>query len=648
MSDIATGRDGVPSIRSSAENASLDVAMTQLLDILSDGICVMDENFRITYANKVARKISRIRDEDLNGKTHWELYPGTVGTQVERVYREVMKTRKAQELDAFYYETFDTWYQIQCLPASNGIALHYRDITERRRIQDEQRESEDRLRLALTATNGIGVWHWDVAKDLVYSDERFANVYGVDPAAAANGVPIAEFMRNIAPEDILTVGPAIEAAVRDGSEFSSQYRISQPDGSVVWVAARGRCTHDAAGTPQRFTGVIIDITDQKQDEQALREQYVEIDRQRRELETIYRLSPVSMGLFEPKELRLLRLNERLAEMHGKPVSELIGKTLNEIAPSLSPVHELLRRAAAGEPMLNQNVEGSLPNSPNETRHWNVNYSPIFNKDGSVQSVASASIETTQQKRAELALIQSEKLAAVGRMASSIAHEINNPLESVTNLLYIARSHVAVPEVQHFLDLADQELRRVSIIANQTLRFHKQASFPREATPEELFATVLSIYEGRLRNSGIKVEKRKLSPRSIRCFEGDIRQVLNNLVGNAVDAMSGGGRLHIRGRVGCDWATGRTGIILTVADTGVGMSAETAAKVFEPFFTTKGINGTGLGLWISSEIVERHEGKLLLRSRPSPGTVFCLFLPFQVAKSRKIPLPESVATKGLPN
>jgi PAS domain S-box-containing protein len=642
MSDTVKALDGVLTNRSAAEINSPGLAMTQLIDILPDGICLMDEEFRITYANNVARTISRISDKDLNSKTHWELYPGTVGTPVEHAYREVMETRNSQSLKPFFYEAFKTWYQIQCLPSPGGIALHYRDITEQRRLEEEQRESEDRLRLALTATNGIGVWDWDVVNDCVYADERFAKVYGVDPAAAARGVPISEFTRNIHSEDLDAVGPAIRVAVRDGGEFNSEYRILQGDGNVVWVAARGRCTHDASGNPLRFSGVIIDITEQKQGESALREQYAETDRQRRELETIYSGSPIGMALYEPVELRLLRINDRQAEIFRRPASETIVRTYDELAAGVPLALSLIRRAAAGEAILNHELEGTLDQRPGEYRYWNINYSPIFDEDGAVRAIASATYETTQQKRAELALIQSEKLAAVGRMASSIAHEINNPLESVTNLLYIARSHVAVPEVQHFLDLADQELRRVSIIANQTLRFHKQASFPREVTCEELFVTVLRIYEGRLRNSGIRVEKRKTSNRPIRCFEGDIRQVLNNLVGNAIDAMSGGGHLHIRSRAGHDWRTGRPGITLTIADTGAGMSPETAAKVFEPFFTTKGINGTGLGLWISLEIIERHEGWLLLRSRPGRGTVFCVFLPFEMVKT-----PRAARTISMP-
>jgi PAS domain S-box-containing protein len=736
--------------------------LAEVIDGLPEGLLLMDEQWRIIYANRTARQISRIEPHHLNSRSHWDLYPETVGTIIEHHYRAAMVDRKDRTLAPFFWEPHKLWLSIRILPCTTGIALYYRDVTAQQVAERERGLSEERLNLALAAANGVGIWDWDVAADRVYADPPFAILYGVAPEEAARGVPIAQFTRNILPEDLAAVGPAIERAVRDGSEFTSQYRLLQADGTIRWVSARGRCNHDASGHPLRFSGVIIDITDQKRREDALRDseeryrvltelspqsqwmanaqglvlyanqrfldyighdfvprtgeeyidcfdprdrarvievwtrsvitgedyvidarllravdgasrwwhlralplldekgsirqwlgsatdvhedrmaaerlsdQYAEIDRQRRELETIYRGSPVGMALYDAKELRLIRINDRQAEVFRLSAADAIGKRYDELAGGVPAAQALIRRAAAGENVLNQNIEGALDRYPGEYRYWNVNYSPILNEDGSVHSVAAATVEITQQKRAESALIQSEKLAAVGRMASSIAHEINNPLESVTNLIYIARSHAILPEVQHLLDLADQELRRVSIIANQTLRFHKQASSPREISCTDLYSTVLSLYEGRLKNSAISVEKRKRAARPISCFEGDIRQVLNNLVGNAIDAMPTGGRLLLRSRESTDWGStatspARRGLTLTVADTGGGMSPDALQHLFEPFFTTKGINGNGLGLWISAEIIDRHHGRLLMRSSQSPlhrGTVFSLFLPF---------------------
>ena len=236
----------------------------------------------------------------------------------------------------------------------------------------------------------------------------------------------------------------------------------------------------------------------------------------------------------------------------------------------------------------------------------------------------------ERHRAEAALIQSEKLAAVGRLAASISHEINNPLESVTNLLYLIRQEDHLPErAMTYLGLAERELARVSQIAGQTLRFQRQSSEPTSVTPIDLLDSVVALYQGRLINARIKLDFDHHAAAPITCYEGDIRQVLNNLVGNAIDAMRSGGRLRIRTLDCRCWRTGRPGIRITIADTGSGMSPDVLAHIFEAFYTTKGLSGTGLGLWISHGIVHKHTGALLVRScnhGPHTGTVFSLFLP----------------------
>jgi signal transduction histidine kinase len=277
------------------------------------------------------------------------------------------------------------------------------------------------------------------------------------------------------------------------------------------------------------------------------------------------------------------------------------------------------------------LEGELTARPGEPRAWRVNYSPIFNEDGSVRAISTASIEITNQKKAETALIQSEKLAAVGRLASSISHEINNPLEAITNLLYLIAMDKNLPdELKGFVHMAQSELSRVSQIATQTLRFHRQAVAPTLVTAQDLVGAVVRLYTGRLANSNINIEARYATGTRILCFENDIRQVLNNLIANAIDAMRTGGRLIVRAHDSHrHTGDGCAGVRLTIADTGHGMSARVLARAFEPFFTTKDLNGTGLGLWISEGIVQRHQGRLYVRSSDNPahhGTIFTLFLP----------------------
>lgn len=236
----------------------------------------------------------------------------------------------------------------------------------------------------------------------------------------------------------------------------------------------------------------------------------------------------------------------------------------------------------------------------------------------------------ENEEAAAALIQTEKLAAVGRLAFSMAHEINNPLAALTNLLYLSRQRAIDPDVKDWLAQADRELRRISIFATQALRFHKQTTKPQIVTCFSLFSATLSAYEGRLTNSRIELEKRKRAAKPVECFEGDIRQVLSNVISNAIDAMPTGGRLIVRSRESRDWKTGRKGVVLTVADTGIGVDHETQRRMFEAFFSTKGIGGSGLGLWICEEIMRRHGGRISIRSRTCAtrsGTMVALFLPF---------------------
>lgn len=252
--------------------------------------------------------------------------------------------------------------------------------------------------------------------------------------------------------------------------------------------------------------------------------------------------------------------------------------------------------------------------------------------GRIDEVAVFLTDLSSQKQAETALIQSEKLAAVGRLAASISHEINNPLEAVTNTLFLLRQEELSKAGRHYLEMAESELTRVSQIAVQTLRFHRQATRARKLLPEDLLQPVLGLYHGRLENSGVRVEEQRRAAGVVECYEGEIRQVLSNLVSNAIDAMRSGGRLVVRTGDARRWRDGAAGVRVTIADTGSGMSPEVMRHIFEAFYTTKGINGTGLGLWISRDLVLKHGGDLQVRSNSRAGcagTVFRLFLPAEM-------------------
>lgn len=246
-------------------------------------------------------------------------------------------------------------------------------------------------------------------------------------------------------------------------------------------------------------------------------------------------------------------------------------------------------------------------------------------------------DITQTRLAEETLRRTEKLAAVGQLASVIAHEINNPLEAVTNLLYLIRYSETLSDATGFAEEAEHELARVAEIVRQTLGFHRQSTEPTLVDFAELIPQLLGLYRTRLRQRGVQATLRlRETPSALLC-EGELRQVLNNLVRNAHDAMPGGGVLHLRLRPANCPRTGTPGIRITVADTGTGFLPHMRQYLFQPFHTSKGATGTGLGLWITKGIFDKHNGTILLRSATATddqperhGTVFSLWLPLAPA------------------
>ena len=223
-------------------------------------------------------------------------------------------------------------------------------------------------------------------------------------------------------------------------------------------------------------------------------------------------------------------------------------------------------------------------------------------------------DLTLQKKSEEVLRRTEKLAVAGRLAASIAHEINNPLEAITNCLYLIANTNLPDDARTFLELAQKELDRVAQITVQTLRFYRRSTQTAHADIHELLETVLTLLDSRVRRMQIEVIRELRAIPLMLVHDGEIRQVLVNLIGNAIDALPDGGQIRLRTRPSHDWADGRVGVRISVADNGTGMSAETLSRIFEPFYSTKGITGTGLGLWVSREIVDKHQGSLRVRSR----------------------------------
>ncbi len=369
------------------------------------------------------------------------------------------------------------------------------------------------------------------------------------------------------------------------------------------------------------------------------------------LDSMLENAPIGFAFFDRK-FRYVRVNQFLTQMNDVPISRHLGRTIDELLPG--PAGTMLQSCVqnvfeTGNPVAQFELNTPLPEDVTRARSWLINVYPVKTTSEAVRWVGAIVVEATERKRGEEALRKTEKLAAAGRLAASIAHEINNPLEAVTNLLYLLRHQSSLDQQAiSYADLAQHEISRVAEMTQQTLRFYRQSTLPVVANIAELLDSVVALYKGRLLGLQIEVS-RKIGPEvDLYCFSGELRQLFANLIGNAIDAMANGGHLRLTVRRSRSWVDGTPGIRLFVADNGCGMTKATRLRIFEPFFTTKETTGTGLGLWVSSEIITKHKATVQVASRPAgsangkqSGTVFMLFFPEEGIGLA--PLPVSVAT-----
>ncbi len=240
------------------------------------------------------------------------------------------------------------------------------------------------------------------------------------------------------------------------------------------------------------------------------------------------------------------------------------------------------------------------------------------------------VEIAVRKKAEEALIRSEKLASVGRMAAVLAHEINNPLETVMNILFLAQMSDQLPEpVREYLETADGELKRIAHITRQTLGFYRESSSQTTFRVEPLLDSVIDLLKAKVTSRQALVVKQCEPFLYMTAFEGELRQVLSNLLMNSLDAVPPGGKVTMRATYATAYKNNQPSLRITVADNGQGISHEASLQIFKPFFTTKGSVGNGLGLWVSKQIIEKHGGTIRVRSHthaPSQGTTFSMVFP----------------------
>jgi PAS domain S-box-containing protein len=443
----------------------------------------------------------------------------------------------------------------------------------------------------------------------------------------AKGQPLASVFRIINEHTREAVESPVEKALRAGNVvgLANHTLLVRRDGTELPIDDSGA---PIRGKNSEIVGVVLvfrDITERKQNEEALRQS----NANRLRLAAIIDSADDAIV---SKDLNgiVSSWNAGASRMFGYSSGEMVGAPILRLIPE--ELHyeeaEILQKIRAGQRIDHYETRRKRKNG--DSVEVSVTISPIRDESGRITGASKIARDISNRKRVERLLVQSEKLAATGRMAATIAHEINNPLESLVNLIFLARQDCGRDgNVYDYLTTAESELERLSHIARQTLGFYRDASSPTEVYLHQLIENVLSVYSAKLLAAGITTDKQFHDQRKVLVSKGEILQIFSNIVTNAADAMRQGGVLSISTRQIVS-STG-DGIETTIRDNGVGIQQEHLAQIFEPFFTTKGDLGTGIGLWVTKQLVEARGGEISVASSAengsSSGTTLTIFIPF---------------------
>jgi PAS domain S-box-containing protein len=497
------------------------------------------------------------------------------------------------------------------------VGMHV-DVTEQKQAEKALRESQSRFQKLFEASL-IGICFPDRFGAFHDGNDEFLRIVGYSRQDLRDG--LVRWDKMTPPEYAELDAFHIAEAAAKGSCTPYEKEYFHKDGRRIPILCGYALLE---GSDNEYIGFVMDMSAQKQAEEELRVREQRFRQLADSLpQLVWEADAAGQALFR---------NGRFEEYFGIPGGQRIGDEWPSYVHPEDRDVSIARYAhalATGEPY---NNEYRLRRRDGVYRYFLARAVPIRNQDGAIDRWIGTATDIHEQKLAEDALRRSEKLATAGRLAASIAHEINNPLGAVTNLLYLAlRDKQINDETRNYLALAEQELARVAHVTSQTLQFHRQNSAPALADLAQVMDSAFTLFAARFKFKGIHVARKYTTAKQLHCCGDELRQVFANLLSNALDATPQDGYVTIRIREAVSPSTGKPGLRVTLADNGQGIPADLGRRVFEPFISTKEATGTGLGLWVTQGIVTKHRGNIRLRSStraPRNGTVFALFFPFE--------------------
>ena len=506
----------------------------------------------------------------------------------------------------------------------SGVYDAYRNTTEIVMGARRLRQSEATLKLA-TEVAKLGVFVWHTAEDRAsWENERMYEIFGrAHEDGPVNGTA---FLNEVVHPDYREAFQrAMEATLQKGERFYFEGIICHPDKTLHWIEAIGQLQVRTDGSPGQILGTMRDITQIKKSEEALGDSS-------KRLGELAAIVASSDDVILSKDLNgiITSWNAAATRVFGYSAEEMVGASILKLIPENlhSDEKTIIESIQAGRRV--EHFETVRLTKSGQLLDVSLTVSPVKDEKGQVIGASKILRDISGRRRIEQSLLQAEKIAATGRMAATIAHEINNPLEAVMNLLYLLRPMITDPDGINYLSSAEDELGRVSHIAKQTLGYYREHASASSASLAEIVLHAITIYEPRCTAAGIEIRKSLHSSRKIVLRRGEMMQVISNLIVNSIYAMPAGGVLTISVE---DAKSSRDGILLTIQDNGVGIAADDLPRVFEAFFTTRSTVGTGIGLFVAKQFVESHGGQIEIESRNNAnnhGTVVRVFLPISTA------------------
>jgi PAS domain S-box-containing protein len=501
-----------------------------------------------------------------------------------------------------------------------GVYDAFRNMTETVMGAQRLRESEARLKLA-TEVAKLGVFVWDTTEDREsWENDRMYEIFGrTREEGPING---AAFLKDVVhPEYREGFRYAVERTLRHNEPLRFEGLIYSSTGTLRCIEINGNLRPETGSSRGRILGTIQDITELRKSEDKLRTSA-------KRLGELAAIVDSSEDVIISKDLNgiVTSWNAAAERMFGYSAEEMIGSSILRLIPEHlhSDERTIIENIRAGRRV--EHFETVRLTKAGQLLDVSLTISPV--RDGQGQIIGASKIlrNIAERKRIEQSLLQAEKIAATGRMAATIAHEINNPLEAVMNLLYLLRPKISDSDGLNYLDSAEAELGRVSHIAKQTLGYYREHASATSASLADIALHAITIYEPRCTAINIEIKQSLASQRKAMMRRGEMMQIVSNLIANSIYAMPAGGVLSISVE---DAVSSQPGVVLTIQDDGVGIAPDDLPRVFEAFFTTRSTVGTGIGLFIAKQFVEGHGGQIKIESsndRQGHGTTVRVLLP----------------------